>query len=126
MKTTRHDEATYAKADKRNEKRERKRCLMIFCCVLLVVFVIVAITIALIFVLLINKENDPKANGVTCKTGWIARNGSRSCYLFSNDKKDWTGAQSECLKRNGSLTDVETSNELTFVNHQVEIRTLDY
>ncbi|VDI33700.1 Hypothetical predicted protein, partial [Mytilus galloprovincialis] len=63
---------------------------------------------------------------VNCRTGWISTNDSRSCYLFSNDSRDWTGAQSECLKHGGSLTEVETNNELIFLNHQVRIRSLDY
>ncbi|CAG2220823.1 unnamed protein product [Mytilus edulis] len=128
--TTTHDNATYDKAANRNERRKRKRWLI----VIFVVFVIVVITISLIAVLLINKEKNRKtndddeseANGVKCRTGWISTNDSRSCYLFSNDSRDWTGAQSECLKHGGSLTEVETNNELIFLNHQVRIRSLDY
>lgn len=68
--------------------------------------------------------NDTDKSGVNCKTGWITTSGLRSCYLFSNDDDatDWNGAQSECLKLGGSLTDVETNMELNFLNYQVLIR----
>ncbi|XP_052059947.1 C-type lectin domain family 7 member A-like isoform X2 [Mytilus californianus] len=68
--------------------------------------------------------NDTDKSGVNCTTGWITTSGLRSCYLFSNDDDatDWKGAQSECHKLGGSLTDVETIIELNFLNDQLLIR----
>lgn len=41
--------------------------------------------------------------GVNCRTGWISTNDSRSCYLFSNDSRDWTGAQVLILLLSGTV-----------------------
>ncbi|VDI53499.1 C-type lectin superfamily 17 member A [Mytilus galloprovincialis] len=138
-----YSDHTYDNVDVRNSfknpfKRKTKRRLI----VVLVVIVIVAVTIIFTALLLAKeklsntlettdnqqttssnrKTTDTDTSNVNCATGWITTFGLRSCYLFSNDNKDWIGAQSRCRKLGGSLTDIETNNELNFLNHEVRSR----
>ncbi|XP_076110014.1 perlucin-like protein isoform X1 [Mytilus galloprovincialis] len=142
-----YSDHTYDNVDIRNSfknpfKRKTKRRLI----VVIVVIVIVAVTIIFTALLLAkeklsntlettdnqqttssNRKTTDTDTSVTlsgmldvnCITGWITTFGLRSCYLFSNDHKDWIGAQSGCRKLGGSLTDIETNNELNFLDHRV-------
>ncbi|XP_076110015.1 perlucin-like protein isoform X2 [Mytilus galloprovincialis] len=135
-----YSDHTYDNVDIRNSfknpfKRKTKRRLI----VVIVVIVIVAVTIIFTALLLAKeklsntlettdnqqttssnrKTTDTDTSDVNCITGWITTFGLRSCYLFSNDHKDWIGAQSGCRKLGGSLTDIETNNELNFLDHRV-------
>ncbi|CAG2220824.1 unnamed protein product [Mytilus edulis] len=135
MSVEKHDGSGF---DFKNPFKLSKRRLI----VVLVVIVIVAVTIIFTALLLAkeklsntletidnqqttssNRETtDTDASDVNCATGWITTFGLRSCYLFSNDNKDWIGAQSGCRKLGGSLTDIETNNELNFLNREVRSR----
>ncbi|XP_060565972.1 C-type lectin domain family 10 member A-like [Ruditapes philippinarum] len=53
-----------------------------------------------------------------CPNGWVGHNGS--CFLFSHDREDWTGAYEMCRIMKAQLVEIHSSIENDFLHEQTK------